>query len=196
MKKYNSAEEFIAAQTAWKQELVKLRNILQSTELVEEIKWGHPVYTINGKNVVGLGAFNEYVALWFFKGVFLKDKSGKLLNAQEGNTKSQRQWRMNSINEIDAALIKEYLAEAIANEKAGKKVKPEKKQLLISEELSEAFNGNQTLKKRFDALTPGRQREYSEYVSEAKRTETRISRIEKITPMILEGIGLNDKYRK
>ena len=47
----------------------------------------------------------------------------------------------------------------------------------------------------FDALTPGKQREYAKYVAEAKREETRLSRTKKIMPMIKAGKGLNDRYR-
>ena len=48
----------------------------------------------------------------------------------------------------------------------------------------------------FEAVTPGKRREYAEYVASAKREETRLKRVEKVLPMIEEGVGLNDRYRR
>lgn len=199
MKFAKSIEEYFAMNQQWEKELLLLREIMLSSEAEETLKWGAPTYTINKKNVAGLGAFKSYVGIWFHQGVFLKDKHKKLLNAQEGKTKALRQWRFDSVEEIteNAALIKSYLEEAIENQKAGKSVKAEKKsELVLPEELQLAFKEDANLKTSFDQFTPGRKREFAEYVSEAKRAATRQSRMEKIKPMILAGIGLNDKYRK
>ncbi len=129
MKRFKSADEFIANFPEWENALVKLRSLLLTTELEEAIKWGAPVYTVNGKNVVGLGAFKFYVGLWFFQGGLLKDEKEKLINAQEGKTKAMRQWRFASEDEMEEQLILEYVAEAIQNQKDGKKIKPQKKLL-------------------------------------------------------------------
>ena len=195
MKKNKTVDEFIKSQPAWKEELIALRKIINSTELVETIKWGMPVYTIGGKNVAGMGSFKSYLGVWFFQGVFLKDKHRKLINAQEGRTKGMRQWRFTSPDEIDEKLLIKYLEEAIQNQKDGKEIKPEKKPLVIPPELKAAFKKNSLLEKAFNKFTLSCKREYAEYISEAKREETRLKRLEKITPMILEKIGLNDKYK-
>ena len=198
MKRYKTPEEYIANNKDWQQSLILLRDILLSTQMTETIKWGVPVYTFEGKNIVGLGAFKSYAGLWFFQGVLLKDNKKKLINAQEGVTKALRQWRFNSVKEIEAEskTIKQYLEEAIQNQKAGKEIKPAKKSpAAIPELLNEAFKKNAKLKKSFDQLTPFKQREYCEYIAEAKRETTKISRLEKIVPMILKKIGLNEKYR-
>ena len=198
MKRYKTPEEYIANNKDWQQSLILLRDILLSTQMTEIIKWGVPVYTFEGKNIVGTAAFKSYVGLWFFQGVLLKDNKKKLINAQEGVTKALRQWRFNSVKEIEAEskTIKQYLEEAIQNQKAGKEIKPAKKSpAAIPELLNEAFKKNAKLKKSFDQLTPFKQREYCEYIAEAKRETTKISRLEKIVPMILKKIGLNEKYR-
>ncbi|WP_325262934.1 YdeI/OmpD-associated family protein, partial [Flavobacterium sp.] len=44
-------------------------------------------------------------------------------------------------------------------------------------------------------FSPYKQKEFIEYIESAKREETKLTRIEKIKPMILDNIGLNDKYR-
>ena len=96
----------------WATELEILQTIISKTNLVETIKWGAPVYTLNGKNIVGITGFKNHFALWFYKGVDLKDESKVLVNAQEGVTKSLRQWRFKSKSEINEKLILEYIEEA------------------------------------------------------------------------------------
>ena len=86
-------DAFIAKQTKWKEKLQQLRAVFQKTELKEEVKWGKPTYTLNGKMVAAMADFKNHIALWFHQGVFLKDKQKKLINAQEGVTKALRQWR-------------------------------------------------------------------------------------------------------
>jgi uncharacterized protein YdeI (YjbR/CyaY-like superfamily) len=61
--------------------------------------------------------------------------------------------------------------------------------------LKDAFGSDKTFKAAYNNLTPGKQREYAAYVSEAKREATQLSRITKIIPMIKEGKGLHDKYK-
>ena len=100
MGKKKSVDQYIVKKDKWQNELKVLRRLLNSTELEETVKWGSPCYTIKGKNVVSMGAFTEFVALWFFQGALLKDKNKVLINAQEGTTKALRQWRFFSVDEI------------------------------------------------------------------------------------------------
>ncbi|NNG27103.1 MAG: hypothetical protein HKM87_06225 [Ignavibacteriaceae bacterium] len=196
MKKYERVNEYITSNKHWGDALKKLRRIVIKTELEETIKWGAPAYTYDDKNIVGLGAFKSYVGLWFFQGALLKDSKKKLVNAQEGVTRALRQMRFNSVDEINEKVILEYVKEAIKNQKAGKEIKPTKKsKFTIPKELDNKIKKNAGLKESFYKLTPFKQREYSEYISQAKREVTKKSRLEKIIPMILNGIGLNDKYR-
>ena len=132
MKNFGSVEAYIRHNRQWWEELTSLRGMIRSTDLVETLKWGFPVYTIGGKNVVGLASFKSYVGLWFFQGALLKDTARKLINAQEGRTKAMRQWRLSSLSEIDEKLVKTYLKEAIDNQKAGREVKPEKRKQRLS----------------------------------------------------------------
>lgn len=159
------------------------------------IKWGGEIYTYNGKNVVGIGGFKNYFTIWFFNGVFLNDPKNVLVNAQEGVTKSLRQWRFQTKDEIDEKAILSYVEEAIENEKLGKKLAPAKKETLISDFFQNELVADLELKKGFEKLTPGRQREYLEYIDTAKREETKVARMEKIKPMIVVGMGLNDQYK-
>jgi len=197
MNSYKTADEYILNAPNGKEILIVLREIIRSTELKETVKWGGPVYTLNDKNVVGLGSFKSYTGLWFYQGAFLKDEAGVLINATEGVTKALRQWRFTSVDEIDDQLILRYVNEAIQNQKEGKELKPDRNQpVIIPEELSAVFNDDEELQNCFNRFTPGRKKEFANYIAEAKTVETRQARIQKIIPLILEKIGLNDKYRK
>lgn len=195
MKMAKSVEEYIESADLYADGLVVLRDIMTLTELQETVKWGIPTYTINNKNVVSISAFKKYVGVWFFNGVFLSDPENILINAQEGKTKGLRQLRFTNAKSIDKKIILEYVLEAIDNQKKGLVVRPEKKELVIPTELTLVLNENQKLASIFESLTLGKKREFTEYVGDAKREDTRIKRLEKIIPMILNNIGLNDKYR-
>eukprot|EP00764_Aduncisulcus_paluster_P014965 gnl/Carplike_NY0171/9272_a12943_159.p1 GENE.gnl/Carplike_NY0171/9272_a12943_159~~gnl/Carplike_NY0171/9272_a12943_159.p1 ORF type:complete len:198 (+),score=2.68 gnl/Carplike_NY0171/9272_a12943_159:118-711(+) len=197
MKSYKTVDEYILNVKNGKDILITLREILKQTELAETIKWGAPVYTFRDKNVVGLSSFKSYSGLWFFQGALLKDEAGVLVNAQEGTTKALRQWRFSSANEIDEKRVLKYVKEAISNQKEGKEIKADRKsKVVIPLELNDAFQENSELENAFQKLTPGCKREYADYISEAKKEETRIKRVQKVIPMILKKVGLNDKYRK
>jgi len=180
----------------WSEELDKLRSILIKVDLDIAIKWGAEVFTYNGKNVISYGGFKNFFTIWFYNGVFLKDKYKVLVTASEGKTKSLRQWRFTSMDEIDEKKILEYVKEAIAIEEKGLKIKPEKHEPIpVPELLAKALSKDKKLKSAFEKLTSGKQKEYSLYIDEAKQEATKLKRIDKIAPMILEGMGLNDKYK-
>ena len=197
MKKVTSVDAYIELHSQYTEALTLLRNIINSTALEETLKWSAPTYTLNGKNVVGIGAFKNHFGIWFFNGVFLKDEQKLLINAQEGKTKALRQMRFTTIDDIKEAIVLQYINEAIANQKAGKELKPTRntKSIEIPEELNNVFKNNEELNKCFQALSKGKQREYCNYILEAKRETTKHSRIEKIIPQILKSIGLYDKYK-
>ena len=196
MNNSKSPQDYIDAHPQWRGILEKLRLLLLSTELEECIKWGIPTYCINGKNVVGLSAFNSYTGLWFFNGALLKDDNKELINAQEGKTQAMRQLRFSTEQDLVDAHILGFVQQAIDNQKAGLVIKANlKKPLDIPPELTQSFAENIELNAQFAQLGLSKQREYTEYISSAKRDATKQSRLKKIIPMIMQGIGLNDKYR-
>ena len=166
----------------------------KKTNLIETIKWGTSVYTFKNKNILGLGGFKSYFGIWFYNGVFLKDKNNLLINAQEGKTKSLRQIRFNSIEDVNEQIVLEYIKEAITIEEKGLVIKPEKK-TLQSDFLEKELKSNPNLRKAFNLFTKYKQNEFIEYIETAKQEKTKLSRMEKIKPMILSNIGLNDKYK-
>ncbi|WP_281635921.1 YdeI/OmpD-associated family protein [Flavobacterium marginilacus] len=181
----------------WANELDILKAIIAKTALVETNKWGGCVYVLGNKNIVGVGGFKKFFTLWFFNGAYLKDEKKHLVNANEGVTKSLRQWRFTSKDEINEEEIITYILEAIQNEKEGKIIKPKKvtEPTIIPDLLQKVLNDNIQLKDAFLKFSPYKQKEFIEFIETAKREETKLSRIEKIKPMILDNIGLNDKYR-
>jgi uncharacterized protein YdeI (YjbR/CyaY-like superfamily) len=197
MKRYHTVDEYILGHPRQQAELELLRSIMVDSEMEETVKWGIPGYKVGGKNVIGLAAFKSYVGIWFHQGVFLKDEAGVLHNAQDGKTKGLRQWRFSSIEEIDIKLISSYVNEAIQNQKDGKEIKFTKTtQVLIPEILQDELSGNNELSVAYNNFTLSKQREFADYISEAKREETKVKRLDKIIPMILDGTGLHDKYKK
>lgn len=192
-----TADDFFTSLSQWNKELAHLRSLISNTELKETVKWGMPVYTINGKNVVGLGGFKHHFGIWFFNGALLNDPNGHLHNAQEGKTKAMCQLRFSSFEEINNEIVLDFLKQAIDNQKAGKEVQINlNKEADIPPLLEKAFSEDGELKSHFEELTPGRQREYAQYIADAKQEATKKRRLEKIIPMIKDGVGLNDKYQK
>ena len=179
----------------WENEIEQLHAIIRKTSLVETTKWGGSVYTHKNKNVVGIGGFKSYFGIWFYNGVFLKDEKKLLINANEENTKSLRQMRFTSVNEIDEKLILYYINEAIEIEEKGLVIPKEKKETIIPELLQNEMDKNQELLSKFNVFSPYKQREFIEHLTSAKQEKTQLARLEKIIPQIIEGKGLNDKYR-
>jgi uncharacterized protein YdeI (YjbR/CyaY-like superfamily) len=179
---------------AWRAELVLLREIVSSCGLQETVKWGAACYTHNERNIVLLGAFKNYCVISFFKGSLLKDTK-KIFTSPGIQAQSIRQVRYSSVKEVvqSRTTLKAYLKEAIELEKAGAKVRLKKiEEYPLPDELVAALKKNASLKTAFKALTPGRQRGYLIYFSQPKKSETRVARVEKCIPRILQGKGLQD----
>jgi uncharacterized protein YdeI (YjbR/CyaY-like superfamily) len=179
----------------WQKELTKLRKIILDSPLTEDIKWRSPCYTFQNSNVVLLHVFKEYCAILFFKGALLRDAKGILVQ-QTKNTQAARQIRFTSVREVDemASVVKAYVHEGIEVERAGLKVTLKRTaEFDIPEEFQSKLDEVPALKSAFDALTPGRQRAYLLHFSSAKQSKTRVSRIEKCMPRIVNGKGLDDE---
>jgi uncharacterized protein YdeI (YjbR/CyaY-like superfamily) len=180
----------------WPKELARLRKIILSCGLTEELKWSFPTYTFQNTNILILSAFKEYCSVNFCKGALLKDPKGILIQPGE-STQAARQIRFTNIREVDnlEPVVKAYIKEAIEAEKAGLKVEFKKNPEPIPVELQNKLDAQPALKKAFESLTPGRQRGYIIYFSQPKQSKTREARIEKCIAQILAGKGMLDDYR-
>lgn len=198
MNKTKNIAAYYEEQHHYKESISILRQLTLETNLVETYKWNFPTYTLNNKNVLSICKFKNHFGIWFFNGVFLKDQKNVLENALQGKTHSMRHWKFNTIGDIDKVTVLSYIIEAIENQKKGLAIAPKKsakKDIEIPPLLMEALKGETTLKKSFEGLTPYKQREYCEHISAAKQEKTKVSRMQKMLPMIKNGLGLHDKYR-
>lgn len=178
----------------WQEEFEKLRTIALSTELVEDLKWGCPCYTYEGKNIFLIHGFKEYCALLFFKGALMKDPD-QILIQQSENVQAARQIRFTEVQQIIdlEQELRSYMFEAVEIEESGAKVEMKKtKDFEMIEEFQQKLEENLELKEAFESLTQGRQRAYLLYFSSTKQSKTREARIEKCIPQILDGKGLKD----
>ena len=164
--------------------------------LKEELKWGVPCYTLEGKNVLMVSALKEVCCVSFFKGALLKDPGG-LLEKAGPNSQAARLMKFRSMEEVAEreGALRVLIEQAVAVERAGLKVVLEPNPEPVPEELEQAFAEDPSLATAFEALTPGRRRGYILFVSQPKQAKTRVARVEKCIPMILAGIGLHDAYR-
>ncbi|NNF19393.1 MAG: hypothetical protein HKN61_06415 [Flavobacteriaceae bacterium] len=195
MEKSGKIEAYFENDQPFKEAIGNLRELALKAGAEETLKWGAPVYTINGKNIFGIMAFKEHFGLWFFNGVYLKDPLGVLQTGQE-KTKAMRHWKFTGADQINEAAVLGYMKEAVENQEKGLEWKPERTQkTIIPVLLKEALESDAELNATFKKLSPYKQREYCEHIDTAKQEKTKRNRLEKSLPMIRKGIGLHDKYR-
>lgn len=186
-------DAFVSRAKTWRAEIEKLRTILLECGLEEELKWGKPCFSSEGKNVAIIQPFKDHCCLMFFKGALLEDTHG-LLRSQGQNTQSALRLEFTSEAQIKKTVLKSYVKQAIAVEQAGVEVDfKAKRELELPEELTQKLQKDRKLAKAFAALTPGRQRGYVLHFTAAKQSQTRAARIEKCIPKILAGQGINDR---
>jgi uncharacterized protein YdeI (YjbR/CyaY-like superfamily) len=181
----------------WQKELAVLRAIALSSGLDEQVKWGVPVYTYQNKNIAILHAFKDTCGLSFFKGSLLDGKSNLLVQPTE-NSQGSRQTRFTSVQQIQTheAELKMLLLEAMELEKVGAKVIFKKtEEYEIPEELIAVFKNEPEFETAFNKLTPGRRNGYLLHFAQAKQSKTRMERIIKSVPLVIEGKGLHDNYK-
>lgn len=188
-------DEFIDSSKMWGEEFEKLRAISLASGLTEELKWGKPCYTFQKSNIVIIQGFKEFCALMFFKGALLDDPEA-ILKKPGPNSRAARRIEFSNVQQIAMIerILEEYIHEAIEVEKAGLKVESEEKaKIEVPEEFNKKLDEDSAFKRAFESLTPGRQRAYLRYFSQAKQSKTRESRVERFTQKILDGKGLNDR---
>lgn len=193
MEHFDSVDDYVAASEQWPDEVSALREVLLGCGLGEAVKWGKPCYTHAGGNIAIIQEFKDFCALMFFKGALLDDPDS-VLEDQGENTRSAKRMTFTSVDDVraSAGTIEAYVAQAVEVEESGAEVGPPE-ELDLAEELQAALDGDPALKEAFFALTPGRQRGYNLEIGGAKKSETRVARVEKHIPRILEGKGLHDR---
>ncbi len=119
-----------------------------------------------------------------------------LVNAREGKTRAMRQWRFANTRDIKPRFIREYVKESAELMRQGNGIRTHQQtELCMPEELDSALTHDGEANSAFGRLTPGRQREYAQFIAEAKLSPTRLKRVDKILPMIRAGEALNGQHR-
>ena len=199
MEKQEKLDKFYNEPHHFKNEVAELRTLALACRMTETYKCSFPNYMVDNKNIIAINKFKNHFGIWFFNGVFLSDQKKVLENAQEGKTMAMRHWKFITLEGIDKKDVTSYINEAIENQKKGLQVKVEKKaktKIVIPVHLSIALENNDDIKTAFNKLTYSKQKDYAEYIATAKQEKTKLSRLEKIVPLILAGKGIHDQYKK
>lgn len=175
-------------------ELAALRSLVLETGLVEEVKWSVPCYTLEGKNVVIVAAFNDFCALQLFRGASLVDEEG-VLESPGPSSRFARYLKFRSMADVTARrkVAKALLEQAIALERSGKMPAAEPAREPVPEELAKKLADDPSVARAFAALTPGRRRSHVLFVAGAKQAATRERRVERCVPEILVGRGFQER---
>ncbi len=178
----------------WAPGLQELRRICLGAGLVETVKWGHPCYTHQGRNIAIIGAFRADFRLSFFNAALLRDPDG-LLERQGPNSRHPGTIRFADAVRVAALrpVIQAYLKEAMAYAEAGIKPPRVPADVDLPDELIEVMDADPELAEGFHKLTPGRQRSYAINLNAAKAPATRIARIMKFRDKILAGKGATER---
>ncbi|MBV8503721.1 MAG: YdeI/OmpD-associated family protein [Paucibacter sp.] len=162
-------------------------------EVVEDIKWSRPHFMLDGKILAGMSAFKAHCAfaLWHREG----DNSSK---AGEG---MGQYGRIESVKDLPAkAELKKQIQQAAELMRSGAKSpmmeKKPRPKLEAPPELLAALEAHPAARKTFEAFAPGKQRDYIEWIIEAKREETRDKRLAQAMEWLAEGKSRNWKYEQ
>jgi uncharacterized protein YdeI (YjbR/CyaY-like superfamily) len=146
--------------------------------------------------VCGLGVFKAHVNLHFFKGALIPDPDG-LLTHGEGNA-SSRTIKFTAEDEVPVKALEKLLRAAVkADADPEVKAAPQAKRAErpLPDDLAKAVKANAKAQATWDTLPPSCRREYIEWVTTAKREETRTRRLEEMVTMLQAGRRRNDQYR-
>ena len=158
----------------------------------ETIKWGMPHFTVSGKNVAGMAAFKAHCS-------FVIHGEGR----QGGDAGMGQFGKIASLDQLppEAALADSLKLAAARIATEGSATKPRarpapKAPIAMPEDFAQALAANHAAQATFDAFAPSHRREYLEWITEAKREETRAKRIAQALEWLAEGKKRNWKYEK
>ena len=162
-------------------------------EVTETIKWSMPAFEYKGP-LVGMAAFKAHCALAFWKSSLMKT-----IPKDRGVDAMGEFGRLESLDDTptEAQLVK-MIKEAAALNDAGVKVQREqkapKKPLKAPSYMLAAIKKNKKAHATFEGFSPSAQREYIEWVTEAKTDETRNRRVAQAVEWMAEGKIRNWRY--
>ena len=189
----STVDAYIAESDMWPAEMAALREILLSEGLSEGIKWRSPCFGDDGRNIAIMQEMKGFLALMFFKGALLDDPAN-VLEDQGPNTRSAKRLVFRTVEDVVRLenAVRALVRSAVAVEAAGLEVEAPD-DLDLATELANRLADDPELQAAFEALTPGRRREYNLHISAAKQSTTRTARVDRVAPRILAGKGLRDR---
>jgi uncharacterized protein YdeI (YjbR/CyaY-like superfamily) len=198
MKKDARVDAYIAKAAPFAHPILKtLRAAIHegAPDVVEVIRWSMPSFDVAGKPFCHVAAFKAHCRFVFWTGVRAEnhdlEQFGSITNAADLPSKKEL---VAIIKKTAAARATDVAAKPkVAKTTAAKKVA--KPALKMPADFSAALGKNKKTLAAFEAFSPSQKREYLEWILEAKRQETRATRIAKATAQIAEGKSLNWKYQ-
>lgn len=163
----------------------------------EAIKWSSPSIVYRAKVLCGMAAFKEHATFGFWQN---RAVTGD--HAPEGQASAMGQFgRMTSLADLpDDATLTELVHKAMAlidsGEKIARPLKHPKPPAEMPDDLAAALKGSPAARATFDGFPPGQRREYIEWITGAKREDTRRKRLETTIAQLEEGKRLNWKYER
>jgi len=178
----------------WGVGLAQLRRICLSAGLEETVKWGHPCYIHQNRNVALIGAFRDDFRLTMMNAALLSD-ADHLLERPGPNTGQANMIRFTDVAQVHERepAISGMLDQAIGNVEAGRRAPRSETEPDLPPELVAALDADPEMAEAFAALTRGRRRSYVIALSSARSAATRISRIAKLRDPIMAGKGATER---
>jgi uncharacterized protein YdeI (YjbR/CyaY-like superfamily) len=188
-------DAFIEKKAAFAQPILRyIRQVVHRAcpEVEETLKWSMPSFTYKGQILAGMAAFKEHATFGFWRS---KDVTG----TEEAESAMGQFGRLKSVADLpdDAALeamVRKAVALIDSGAKAPRPLKHPKPALEMPGDLDAALAANPAALATYDGFPPGQKREYLEWVTEAKRPETRAKRIAQAVEWMAEGKRRNWKY--
>jgi uncharacterized protein YdeI (YjbR/CyaY-like superfamily) len=188
-------DDYIAKAAAFAQPILdRLREHVHNTDAdaTESIKWGMPAFLHNGKILANMAAFKAHATFGIWS------REGADTDTERATGAMGSLGRLTSVADLPAdADLQAKLLKAIETLERGapRKLKhPPKPQLPVPPALAAALELNPKAKAVFDAFAPSHRREYSEWIADAKRDETRDKRIVQTIEWLCDGKRRNWKY--
>jgi uncharacterized protein YdeI (YjbR/CyaY-like superfamily) len=177
--------------------LTHIRSVVHSAcpDVVETMKWSSPSFMYKDQMLCQMSAFKEHVGFGFWKGKMIDGL--KLGGSSEG---AGHFGRIKTVKDLPGKReLTGYIKQAMKLNDEGvspARVVKKKPALAVPAELTAALEKNKKAKATFEAFPPSHRREYSEWITEAKREETRAARVKQAVEWIAEGKARNWKYQR
>ena len=180
--------------------LKHLRSLVHKAapDINETIKWGVPHFDYKGM-MCSMAAFKEHCAFGFWKASLMQDN--KAVFSRMGTLGMGHIGRISSLSDLpaDAEMLR-MIREAARLNDEGTTAAPRRRRssvtVRVPNDLSRALSKNRKAKFTFDSFSPSNKRDYVEWITEAKSSETRTKRLETALEWMAEGKPRNWKYMK